>query len=182
MIKLFILVLTSPVLQYLLIKSNSRRLIYGGIPFALCFFAPLYYQSKVSFYMATYCCFLMFNFLRILDIALLPPDQVRSWTILQYFEYFFGYYTKAQRKEMGDRCSSKYAIHYYKRNAEYYGRLTWHLFVQYLVVSALVWYSKSFPPGHELPVNTFLRPFEFKRMVDNLAFGLTLCLILNIST
>lgn len=181
MIELGLLVLTTPILQYLLIKTNSGKLIYGGVPFALCFLAPFYYRTFATFYLATYCCFLMFNFLRILDIALLSSDYVRSWTINEYFEYFFGYYTKAQRKELGDQCFSRNAVPYSKRTAGYYGRLAWSLLVQYLIVSSLVWYGTAFPPSRDLPSNTFLRLYEFKRVVDNLAFGLTICLILNIS-
>lgn len=168
-------------LQYALIKTNTPRLIYGGLPFTLCFFAPFQYRFSPSFYLATYCCFLMYAYLRILDIALLPADQVRFWTMTQYSEYFFGYYTKQQRKELGDHCISKYAIPYSKRNAGYYGRVVWNLIVQYLIVSALAWYDQAFPPDRVLPVNQFLYPWELKRIVDNLAFGLTICLILNIS-
>lgn len=181
MIELLFLVLTTPILQYILIQTNTGKLIYGGIPFSLCFFAPFYYRYHATFYLATYCCFLMYNYLRILDISLLPKSTVRSWSINEYFEYFFGYYTKTQRKEMGEECFSKNAVPYAKRTAGYYGRLAWTLLVQYVIVSALVWYSKTYPPNRDLPVNTFLWPFELKKVVDNLVFGLTICLILKIS-
>ena len=179
MIELGILVLTTPLLQYVLIKLETSEIIYGGIPFCLCFFGPFYYRYGASFSFATYCCFLLFNYLRFLDISLLPKNDVRTWTIYEYFEYFLSYYTKAQRKQMGE-ANFAHAVPYSKRTAEYYGKVAWSLLVQYFIFSGLIWFEQYYPPNRDLHSNRFLWPTEFKNMIDNLIFGLILCLILNI--
>ena len=176
-----LLVVLTPLMQFLLIKLRSPWIFYFMLPLFLCVIGPFYLKKSVSQSFATAVCFLLFNSLRITDIALLPHKVIRSWTISDYYEYFVVYYTKPQRQKLGAKCYSKYAVPFSERNASYYGKLAWKLTVQYGFLHILVWYSYNHPFSQTRPDNTFLKSLDLKIMMDNFVFGLLLCVMLSIS-
>ena len=178
--ELVFLVMISPFLQFLLIKLNSPRIVYSIVPFSFCFFGPLYFRYPTTPTYAAVVSILLFSYLRICDISILPTAIVRSWTVYDYSEYFMTYYTKEQRKKLGKKCYSKYSTPFSKRDASYYGKVAWKLLVQYVALNLLVWYTNAYPPQDQ-PFHTIVWPYNLRMMVDNFIFGLICCLLLSIS-
>lgn len=178
MIELGLLVLTTPILQYLLINTNTGKLVYGGVPFALCFFAPFYFLKNDYHDLIKLKGLLLLIYLRMADISLLRTKIVQSWSLAEYYEYFFSSYTRDQRRQMEE---STHIVPYSKLNAKYYAKLAWSLFIQYSLLNLLIWYGLTYPSDRDVSKTKFLMPYEFKAILDNLMYGLTVCLVLSIS-
>jgi hypothetical protein len=118
------------------------------------------------------------------DIALLEPALVRSWTWREFCEYFYTYHTLVMRKELqmaGKQSGTPRAVPYEARNASYYGRWAWKMTWQYAVYHVLIWYLQTYPPNNNPSVKTFANILDAKQMLDNLVFGLILCILLSLS-
>jgi hypothetical protein len=96
---------------------------------------------------------------------------------LEYGEYFFAF---RLRKDIEEKHLSKYSVPYEKRTAGFYGKKAWTTLIEYIIYSSLVWFARNYPPKIDQRVNSFLWPNDIKSMIDNLIFGLILCLSSNI--
>ena len=171
-------------LQIIFIKLGSPRWLYSIIPISITLFDPLILECNPYIIYGCFTCHKAYNFLRMMDIALLPREVVLSWTLRNYFEYFYTFYTKKMRidlKAHGKRSESKYAIQPKDRTPEYYGRLAWKMLTQYIVFNLLEYYSLQYPPDRYPPVRAFANLFHPKQVLDSLVFGLRLCLLLSLN-
>lgn len=181
---LYAVVILAPLLQFALIRLRTHRLIYWSIPFALASCAPVMFDCEPFRFFGILTCFNLFNFLRITDVALQHWNVVYSWSLSDYYEYFFTFYTRQQRstlKAQGKRAGSPFAVMPEDRHAGYYGRFAWKMLVQYTAYHLLAWYAEAYPPNRDPPVRRLANIFDLKEMTDNFVFGLTLCLLLSIS-
>jgi hypothetical protein len=125
----------------------------------------------------------LFNFLRMCDIALLPSQIPQKWTLRQYWEYFFTFYTNDMRnalKKQNKPYCSQNAILPEDRTAAYYGKLAYKLVIQYAMYHVFRWYYLNYPPNSNPPARRFANFYDPKELLDHFVFGLTLCFTLSL--
>jgi hypothetical protein len=125
----------------------------------------------------------LFNMLRITDIGLLA--EYRQWTVKEYWEYYFTFYTDAMRRQLlkaGKPIGSPLLVMPQDRTPKYYGRVAYRLFVEYVIYTLLRWYALHYPPSAPVEFDgKLVNLWNLSAIMDQLIAGLTLYVLISMS-
>ena len=177
-------VLAAPLLQFILIRARTHPIIYGLVPFLFSSVSPMVFYAEPFRFFAICSGYQLFNFMRICDIAMQPRKVVYSWNMWDYYEIYLTFATSAQRRDRkakGLPIGSSNAVMPQDRTPKYYAKVVYKIMVQYGVYHLLVWFADAYPPNVDPTPRRIASIFEPRELLDNLVFGLTLCLLMSIS-